>query len=423
MADTTPPDAPGPPELSPWIDQREACRLLGTKLPMFHYWVRQGQITTGRWAPKPGGGKYRLYARDEIERLAGTIRERRQRRVTGELPEGYVGRDAAAKMFGISRATWKSWVRQRKVPPGKIISGLRGGRRGVYTLDELHRIREEMKTPDPTRPYRDPEQPGAYVLPAGMVRREDAWCQFGVTKRTWERWEREGLINCGEMLYVAGGGRLKVYPLTELKRLLAAFGRYTPPYPDPDRPGCVRVPLTGKGINRREAIIDAADLPLLEAGTCSCAGGGKGGRVDVYVSFHPPGGNSVPLRRLIMAATGRDQQVGHLNDDPLDCRRQNLIVRTSAQRCYTSRKRETTRGLPPSSRYKGVLWDSYARRWRAGIKCNGVQRWLGRFRDEVAAAEAYDEAARELFGEHAWLNFPDGVDARVAEEGDSRAAA
>jgi hypothetical protein len=36
---------------------------------------------------------------------------------------------------------------------------------------------------------------------------------------------------------------------------------------------------------------------------------------------------------------------------------------------------------------------------------------LGRFRDELAAAEAYDEAARELFGEYARLNFPDGVDA------------
>ena len=35
------------------------------------------------------------------------------------------------------------------------------------------------------------------------------------------------------------------------------------------------------------------------------------------------GGRPVPLRRLIMGVAGREQQVGHLNDDPLDCRREN----------------------------------------------------------------------------------------------------
>lgn len=421
MADST------PSEPSRWVDQREACRLLGTTVGMFEYWMRHGQITTGRWAPKPGGRRYRLYAREEIERLAKTIRERRERRATRALPEGYVGRDAAAEMFGISLMTWQSWVGQGKVPAGKIISGFRGGRRSVYTLDELHRIREAMLTPDPSRPYRDPERPGAYVMPAGMVRREEAWGLFGVSRPTWERWERQGLMNCGEMLYVAGGGvRLKVYPLAELKRLLAAFGRFAPPYPDPDRPGCVRVPLTGRGTKRPEAIIDAADLALVEAGTCSCAGGGEqgsaGGRCDVHVSFHAPGGRPVPLRRLIMGVAGREHQVGHLNDDPLDCRRENLIVRTVAQRSYTTRKREIVSGRPTTSRFKGVYFETFTGRWRARIQCNGVQRILGRFRNEVAAAEAYDEAARELFGEHAWLNFPDGADARLANEAPSREA-
>ena len=46
-----------------------------------------------------------------------------------------------------------------------------------------------------------------------------------------------------------------------------------------------------------------------------------------------------------------------------------------------------------------------------GAKRDGVTCRLGCFRDELAAAQAYDEAARELFGEHAQLNFPDGIDA------------
>ena len=42
----------------------------------------------------------------------------------------------------------------------------------------------------------------------------------------------------------------------------------------------------------------------------------------------------------------------------------------------------------------------------AYIKKDGVMRSLGHFEDEIDAAEARDEAARELFGEHARLNFP-----------------
>jgi hypothetical protein len=54
--------------------------------------------------------------------------------------------------------------------------------------------------------------------------------------------------------------------------------------------------------------------------------------------------------------------------------------------------------------------------WVAYVAKDGVTRSIGRFRDELAAAQAYDEAARALFGEHARPNFPDGVDARLAAE-------
>ena len=45
-----------------------------------------------------------------------------------------------------------------------------------------------------------------------------------------------------------------------------------------------------------------------------------------------------------------------------------------------------------------------------------MQRRLGSFHDEIAAAQAYDEAARDLFGEHARLNFPNGIDAWLDAE-------
>jgi hypothetical protein len=44
--------------------------------------------------------------------------------------------------------------------------------------------------------------------------------------------------------------------------------------------------------------------------------------------------------------------------------------------------------------------------WRAKLKKNGKLFPLGEYRSEWAAARAYDEAAREMFGEFAALNFP-----------------
>jgi hypothetical protein len=48
---------------------------------------------------------------------------------------------------------------------------------------------------------------------------------------------------------------------------------------------------------------------------------------------------------------------------------------------------------------------------------DGKTKRLGRFGDQMAAAVAYDEAATQYFGEHARLNFPDGVDAWLEKEG------
>ncbi|HYE17003.1 MAG TPA: AP2 domain-containing protein [Tepidisphaeraceae bacterium] len=113
----------------------------------------------------------------------------------------------------------------------------------------------------------------------------------------------------------------------------------------------------------------------------------------------------------------------HVNGDPLDCRRANLIVRTVQQRVRNARKRRATNGRPPSSRFKGVFWESWTKKWRACIVVDGRKRSLGRYGDEIAAALAYDEAARKWFGEHARLNFPDGVDAWLEREWPAKQAA
>lgn len=60
--------------------------------------------------------------------------------------------------------------------------------------------------------------------------------------------------------------------------------------------------------------------------------------------------------------------------------------------------------------FKGVSRStSKSRPWHARIMRDGKRVFLGNFASPEEAACAYDAAARELFGEHARLNFPDGV--------------
>lgn len=57
-----------------------------------------------------------------------------------------------------------------------------------------------------------------------------------------------------------------------------------------------------------------------------------------------------------------------------------------------------------TSRYKGVFWYARDKRWAAKIKVTGKQIHLGYFDDEEEAAQTYNEAALEHFGEYARLN-------------------
>ena len=58
-----------------------------------------------------------------------------------------------------------------------------------------------------------------------------------------------------------------------------------------------------------------------------------------------------------------------------------------------------------TSMYKGVCFDKSRNKWRARIKHNGQQIFLGYFTNESNAGRAYDRKADELFKEFAVLNF------------------
>src|SRR5205814_4242283 len=136
-------------------------------------------------------------------------------------------------------------------------------------------------------------------------------------------------------------------------------------YPDPDGSGAYRVPLCGGSVRRadgRVAIVDADTLALLDGAVLSWESVYRG-QSNFVGLCRPEKPTGVALRRVIMGVAEDDVlNVGHVNGDPLDCRRANLLVRTIQQRAFGARKMKSVRGEPCSSRFKGVFWDAWAKK-------------------------------------------------------------
>lgn len=92
--------------------------------------------------------------------------------------------------------------------------------------------------------------------------------------------------------------------------------------------------------------------------------------------------------------------VDHKDGDGLNNTRSNLRIATMAQ------NNAARPSAPGRSGYRGVIWDSGKRRWRARISENNHDITLGCFADPAEAAAVYDAAARKLHGEFAQVNFP-----------------
>jgi hypothetical protein len=113
------------------------------------------------------------------------------------------------------------------------------------------------------------------------------------------------------------------------------------------------------------------------------------------------GAKTVYLHREIMKPR-KGVLVDHRNRDSLDNRRENLRFATHSQNGCNSRIDKSK----ATSQFRGVVFRKKSGRWAANIRRRGEKTWLGSFKDEIAAAKAYDAAAREYHGEFARLNFP-----------------
>lgn len=90
----------------------------------------------------------------------------------------------------------------------------------------------------------------------------------------------------------------------------------------------------------------------------------------------------------------------NMNDNnKLNNQKSNLRIVTPHQNAMNMSKRKGC-----SSIYKGVIWDKSRNKWQSKIKLNGKTIHLGRFTNEKDAAKAYDNAAKQKFGEYALIN-------------------
>lgn len=149
----------------------------------------------------------------------------------------------------------------------------------------------------------------------------------------------------------------------------------------------VEIPL----LHGRVMLIDEVDLPKFL--------GRPWHAIPARSTFYGQAGDdtSVLAHRLVMSAQ-KGQIVDHRNRNGLDNRRENLRLCTSSQNhANTPKQKNNTSG------YKGVF-RARSGRWIARVTVNRAMRHLGTFDDAWDAAQAYNAAALEAWGEFAYLN-------------------
>ena len=149
----------------------------------------------------------------------------------------------------------------------------------------------------------------------------------------------------------------------------------------------------------RVAIVDDEDYERVSKYKWYAMNSGlKRRRVERWYAEGSVNGTYTKLHRFIMGlAKSQKLNVDHINNDSLDCRKENLRLVTRQQNRFNSKT--SKKG------YKGVF-DSHRKnkRWIALIRFNKKAIYLGHHKTQEEAALAYNSKALELFGEYVRLN-------------------
>tara|TARA_Y100000310_G_scaffold35421_1_gene33457 strand:+ start:2323 stop:3663 length:1341 start_codon:yes stop_codon:yes gene_type:complete len=152
-------------------------------------------------------------------------------------------------------------------------------------------------------------------------------------------------------------------------------------------PRSVPVPLSGGEV----AWVDESDFDLVSSYSWSKA---KHGGAYAYLGGGRENRKRGYMHQLILPVEEKDLMVDHINRNTLDNRRINLRKVTRQQNAFN---------MDRGSKWKGVTRSGD--RWRAQITVDRKNHHLGSFGSPEEAARAYDEAAKQRFGEYARLNF------------------
>jgi hypothetical protein len=88
--------------------------------------------------------------------------------------------------------------------------------------------------------------------------------------------------------------------------------------------------------------------------------------------------------------------------------------RFNLRNCTAEENRHNTRPSGKRSRFIGVY--PKGDKWFFKIRHKGDYFYGGPFDTDIEAAQARDKKAKELFGEYAWLNFPEAAGGQTPED-------
>lgn len=150
------------------------------------------------------------------------------------------------------------------------------------------------------------------------------------------------------------------------------------------------------------AIVDDKDFDFLNQWKWHCSSHGYACRVEKETgkSHADRYSKNISMHRLL-TDTPKGMDTDHINGNKLDNRRNNLRVCTRSQNLSN---RPST--ILNKSGFKGV--SPHKGKYEAGLRKDGKRVYLGIYNTPKEAALAYNDKAKELFGNFAYLNVIEG---------------
>jgi hypothetical protein len=146
------------------------------------------------------------------------------------------------------------------------------------------------------------------------------------------------------------------------------------------------------------AIIDVQDLKLVSQ--YKWYADGKGYAITTGAKH-----KTIRMHRLILNPKSKKLHCHHKDHCVLNNSRDNIML-TTQQKNSQSYSKPVFKDKKPTSKYLGVSWNRFAKSWMACISLGAGlgNKTIGYFKDEMEAAQKYNEWAKKIRGQFAMIN-------------------